>query len=620
MLLFHFELGRVFRAGFVGVDIFFVISGFLIGSILRTQFSEGTFSAAAFYTRRIRRLAPGLLATVALTLAVGSLILTPVEMKNLGDEAVAAQLYVSNIYYWRFLSYFGLQAQQSLLLHTWSLGVEEQFYLVFPLALWVVFRWRGNVALFLILVGVASFGINAVTVYWKPEATFYLLPTRAWEFAWGALTPEVIAWTRKRRVPASAAALTGLAGLLCTLAFYNENVAFPGLFAALPVGSTVALLVAGEDSRGLYTRAISTRVPVYLGRISYELYLVHWPIRVFAPMLLFQYSVIQRIACFLICIPLAACIYHALSVPIRRATLLVRRRNLVAAYAAGTLGTVAIAAAAVVSHGFPNRLSRRMQQLAASASDENLAYRLCEGHPIGTCRSGATDRAPSWLIYGDSHADALAGPFDSLLREHRLGAYFAFQSGCLPVLRSGDSNCREFNEEAFKFLEAHPEIRTVVLIATWRQPLEPAYRDLTGTPVSGQVALDAFQKSLSITIERHQAAGRQVIIWLPVPGALKNVPGTLVRNALLGRNWEIRYSGRAYERTFAFLGDDLDREKGLVLIRPAPYICGSGMCDILHDGRPLYHDDAHPAASQAPFFTHILDSELKGVVGGARGP
>ena len=182
VLVFHFSLIPTVNAGFLGVDIFFVISGFLITTILAEQFANSEFRLSGFYVNRIRRLAPALFVVLILSLLAGWFLLFPGELIDLARQILWSQLYLANIFYWRNINYFGLQAHDVFLLHTWSLAVEEQFYLLFPGFLLLVFRFAkrflwGTVA----LIGLISFGLNIVFVSWKPEAAFYLLPTRAWE-------------------------------------------------------------------------------------------------------------------------------------------------------------------------------------------------------------------------------------------------------------------------------------------------------------------------------------------------------------------------------------------------------------------------------------------------------
>lgn len=611
VVLFHFELTDALRAGFIGVDIFFVISGFLIVPALRRQIEADEFRFRSFYAKRVRRLAPALIATTILTVAVGLVILTPGELVGLAKEATAAQLYVSNIYYWRYLDYFGLQADHAFLLHTWSLGVEEQFYLAFPITLWLAAKAAPrSITSVLVAILVVSFALDLAFIHAKPEATFYLLPTRAWEFAAGALTPQVAVVARRWGIAGRHLAGVGLMLLAVALATYQSTIAFPGWFATLPAAATVAFLIAGEDAGGLWSRAMSSAVPVYIGRISYELYLVHWPIRVFAPLLLLDYSLAARLAALAVCFLVAAIIYHLVESPIRARRVLSANRTLVVAYGGATIALLGGLVLVVALRGLPGRLSHEAIAMAAATDDADGRFRRCENRFDDPCVVGVAGAKPSWLVYGDSHADALASAFGGALRDRGEAGYLLFQSGCLPVIDSGDAACRYFNRQVGTFLAAHPGIRHVALVSTWRQPLEAAYTDAAGRPVRGQAALAAFNLGFKRTLLDRSAAGRQVVLWLPVPGARRAVPTTLARNMMLGRNWDVADDKASYDRRFRFLTDALTAHPGVTTIRPAEQICEKRRCDVLWNGRPLYHDDAHPAASQRRYYQAIIDSAL----------
>lgn len=603
VVLFHFQLGSALEAGFIGVDIFFVISGFLIITNICKRLDAGTFGFRSFYAARIRRLAPALVATTVLTLIAGLIILTPGELIGLAKETAPAQLYVSNIFYWRTLNYFGLQADQSFLLHTWSLAVEEQFYLFFPVVLWLA--KRGRTAL---LIGILalSLALNLVMVCVKPEATFYLLPTRAWEFAAGAFVPVLATGLSRWRITANFASLAGLVILAFAFWLYDPTVTFPGWFAILPVTGTMFLLAAGDSGAAWYSRAISSTMPVYIGRISYALYLVHWPVRVFAPLLFLDYSIGVRLGALALCFLLAALIYHVVEHPIRSKRVLTVDRRLLRAYAASLIGLLTLVGGIAVLHGLPGRMSPAAQRWAAFSSDADGTFRACEGQ-VGPCKIGSPDLKPTWLVFGDSHADALARPFSSFLVKQKQAAFLAFQAGCLPVTRTGDENCRSFNARVRSFLTDHPEIRTVVLISTWRQPLEDRYTDSAGRLVRGAAALASFQLSLSNDLR--DLAGRRIVVWLPVPGARRSVPTSLARGQLLHRDWDLAFRRVDYDRRFGFLIAELAKHSAVTLIRPADVLCKEG-CAVVADGRPLYHDDAHPAASQSPLFERIIEHDL----------
>ena len=611
VVIFHFDLADALAGGFIGVDMFFVISGFLIVPAIRSRIEDRSFRFREFYAKRIRRLAPPLVATTMLTLSAAIILLTPIELQAFAKEAIAAQLYFSNFYYWRFLNYFGLQAGESFLLHTWSLGIEEQFYLAFPLLLWVTGKLvprRMTAVLVIILVG--SFVLNLAAVSWKPEATFYLLPTRAWEFAAGALVPQVAALFARWRVPRAWLAAVGLALLGGALFVYEPTIAFPGTFAALPVAATMALLIAGTDADGWWARIMSRPLPVGIGRISYELYLIHWPVRVFAPILILDYSFGMRLATLALCFILAVAIYRLVEVPVRSRRILSLDRKLVVTYAAATGAILAVCTVALQTVGLPGRLTRQQLAMAANAGDDDATFRHCENRFDAPCVIGDARKRPSWIVYGDSHADALASAFSDVLRARGAAGWFVFQSGCLPILNSGHHDCRDFNRKVGQLIAAHPGIRDVVAVSTWRQPLERGYTDEAGKVVEAEAALDAFRRNLDRTIVERTSGDRRLTIWFPVPGARRSVPATLARNSMLGRNWDISYSTVENNDRFAFLTHNLARYPNLHIIRADQRICRGGVCRIMFAGRPLYHDDAHPAGSQRLFFRAIIAQNL----------
>ena len=206
-------------------------------------------------------------------------------------------------------------------------------------------------------------------------------------------------------------------------------------------------------------------------------------------------------------------------------------------------------------------------------------------------------KQPTWLVYGDSHADALASAFSDTLEAQGNAAYFVFESGCLPV---NNGSCGRFNAEVSDFAKRHPEIRTTVLV-TPCQPLERGYIDEAGRPQNGEAAIKSFSANLDRTIAERTAGGRNLIVWLPVPGARRPVPGALARNMQFGRDWDIRYTRAEYDKQFAFLFEALARHPNVSVIRSAPYVCPLSYCEVLRNGRPLYHDDAHPAASASVY-------------------
>lgn len=617
VLVFHFKLLGSGDAGFMGVDIFFVISGYLISRISWHELEEHRFSFAAFYVRRVRRLAPPLFATQALVVLAAWFVLMPPETTALMKEVLASQFYVSNIFYWRTISYFGFAADRAFMLHTWSLAVEEQFYLFFPLFLVLVHRWRPRaLPAALVLLFAGSFALDLAVMHWKPQADFYLLPTRAWEFAVGALIPVAAPLTR-RSGGATLSFVAAIALIVLALALYTPIIPFPGWFALLPTLGAAAAILAGENGAGPSPRALGWRPLVFVGRISYSLYLVHWPIRVFAGVLLPDFTPGWRWACFALSLLLATIFYFAVEQPVRRGRLRLAARGTTIAYAIGLASIVAVAGSALASEGWAGRFSPRIVRIAAAAGDRDPVSEGCEWRPEAeppSCAIGVAGTSPTWLLYGDSHAAALRNAFSIWLAGRGESGIFTFQSGCLPVPRVGDDACRAFNRHVGDLIARSPDLRNVAIASTWRQPLEPGFRGDDGTIVTGEHAIAAFSADLHALLLRLNAEGRRIVVWEPVPGARMSVPLALARRLSLGHGPALTFSRADYDRTFGFLQSALDRDQHLIArrIRPAEVLCRTGVCAIVHDGKPLYNDNAHPAFSQTPFYARIIARGLAG--------
>ncbi|PIV78781.1 MAG: acyltransferase, partial [Rhodobacteraceae bacterium CG17_big_fil_post_rev_8_21_14_2_50_63_15] len=270
VVVFHFGLVPLGKAGFIGVDIFFVISGFLITRIVVGALERGDFSLGGFYLARIRRLYPALVTVLAGYLAVGWFLFLPDLFAELTLEAALSQLYVVNFHFWRSVNYFGLHADGVPLLHMWSLAVEEQFYIFYPVFLILLHRHARRPLLpILMAVMLASFALGWFATGWKPWAAFYLLPTRAWELLAGGVLALAVARARPSKGLVQIAGPVGLALIALTLALADRGFAFPGWFAALPVAAGVALLLSGEHPGTPVSRSLALPPMVWLGRISY---------------------------------------------------------------------------------------------------------------------------------------------------------------------------------------------------------------------------------------------------------------------------------------------------------------------------------------------------------------
>uniref|UniRef100_UPI0035AECCDB acyltransferase family protein n=1 Tax=Rhodoblastus sp. TaxID=1962975 RepID=UPI0035AECCDB len=286
VVVFHVSQS-ILNGGFVGVDVFFVISGYLITLGILEGMDRGAFTLGGFYANRCRRIAPAYLVTLAVVTIGVVLVGYPAETKGYGGSLIAAIFSVSNIYFWLTTNYFALAAEELPLLHTWSLAVEEQFYLFFPLILaWSLKRGRRPAIITLAAIFLLSLASSALLVHIWPVGTFYSLPTRAWELLLGSLLAMECRWRASHgfRPTPAVVSLIAVAGLLCmgyAIYFFNSNMAFPGLAAALPCLGAGAVIYAGSVAATPVSRLLSLAPMRFVGKISYSLYLWHWPILVF---------------------------------------------------------------------------------------------------------------------------------------------------------------------------------------------------------------------------------------------------------------------------------------------------------------------------------------------------
>ena len=399
VVLGHLGLGP--PGGFVGVDVFFVISGYLITGIVRGELQNGTFSFRGFYARRARRILPALVTVCGASLAAGWLLLLPSDFEALGAQVVTALVGLSNFYFALKTGYFDQSADLLPLLHTWSLGVEEQFYLIWPLALVLlhkrlrlsrrVFAWLGCGAL-LVLLAVAQ---SIVGNY--PDVSFYVPFTRAWELALGAALTYVPRMADRRLV--QAAPIAGLGMIAAAALLYSDNTTFPGAAALLPcLGAALVLLPTSRESAAKRLLALSPLV--WIGRISYSLYLWHWPILVFTRHYFHGGSIPQPLSFVLLLAAVAASVlsWKFVEQPFRS-----RRFGWRSAAAAATVVLLA-GVGVLATSGLPSRLSEKGQFIARfSEASQAAPFDSCNLLLPDRCPTEANGR-PSVLLLGDSHA------------------------------------------------------------------------------------------------------------------------------------------------------------------------------------------------------------------------
>ena len=438
VVLFHFGVAPV-AGGFIGVDVFFVISGYLMTGIIVSRQLSGSFSFATFYLERCRRIVPPLAVLCVAVLVAGWFLLMPSEYMDLGQQVIAALTFVSNVLFWKTGGYFQESAHDLWLLHTWSLSNEWQFYLLYPILLTVLARFVGQKMLrWLIIVAVLlSFTINVVGTLYSPSGAFYLLPARAWEMLVGAvvyLFPFRLKDHQQRLM-----AWAGLALILAAALLVSEETLWPGYLALIPVLGSGLFIAAGHQRCAL----TDNRVAQYLGRTSYSVYLWHWPIVVWLGYFSLENQSLWLVIGILASVAAGHLSYRFIERGITRSGGLLQRTQ--PATRLGMLFGIALAAMlTVVANGVPARLSADFRRASAELSMPIVTNGWCfysvetiATLPVGSrgqlCRIGAQDGQLKALLIGDSFAGHYAPFWDAIGKRLSIDVQSVASDWCFPA-------------------------------------------------------------------------------------------------------------------------------------------------------------------------------------------
>lgn len=616
VLVFHFDLLSSGKAGFIGVDIFFVISGYLITGIIVKQLGAGRFSMGDFLFRRVHRLAPALIATLLIYLIAGYFLLLPDMFAELAFEALLSQLYVINFYFWQTVHYFGLQTTSVPLLHMWSLALEEQFYLLFPLFCMGIYAWRPDWLLrACIALALLSFALALMLEPQRPEAAFYLLPTRAWEL----LVGSILAIASAKRVPAvgwhAVYGILGMALIAAGILLYTPASAVPGWLITLPVGGTALLLLAGNDPNAPTTRLLSWKPLVWIGLVSYPAYLVHWPVLVLLTESVFEFTLPWKLFGFVLSFLLAWAVYALVEAPIRSYRVLQTKARFGIAAGISTIALI-VGSAFISAHGgLPERFTPEVTDLLAFQNDEPLTFRECIGKlapDAAPCRLGDPTATPRFLVIGDSHANAYAEAINKWLIRDGEAALFSFQHGCLPVWGMGPERCTSQVSRALDLIEADSNIDAVLLISIWRQAYERGVL-ADGKWVSGAHAAEAFDIKLQETVAAFADKNVRTVLIEPFFSTSKSTLRTMASNIAFQRDWPTHEDRSTYEATFARLFDTFSKAERLGAKRVSLIddFCSANICSGLYEGRPIFTDTNHVASWLSDRLSEVFEAKLK---------
>lgn len=482
VVLFH--AGAPVSGGFIGVDVFFVISGYLITSLIQRDIDADRFSMVSFWERRVRRILPASIFCLLGTLAFGSLLMLPHDFAKLAESALAQSLTLSNVYFWRDAGYFSGASETKPLLNTWSLSVEEQFYLLYPLFLVTLGKSRHvSVRQGIVAVIAVSFGISIWGVAYRPSACFFLLPTRAWELLVGGLLvtlPAVSLGVRLREC----AAFAGIILVVVPGFAFDSSTPFPGFAALLPCAGAALVIVANSDPlhSTFVGRFLSHRAIVFLGVISYSLYLWHWPIMAFARYMLIEFDLYVGVCTVLLSLAAAVLSWKFIEQPFRKSR--AARHSSSAEKASSwrpiligltaTLFVMSVSAAIVLDGGAERRFDDSTRMMAIDASWTGAEMQAGRGQAVFP-RIGISDRTrDDFFVLGDSHALMMSDVLDQAAKHVGVGGQFISIPGVPPLpsvwRRSSDGPNPEVRRAVEYLIDS--DCKNVILVARWSGYIE----------------------------------------------------------------------------------------------------------------------------------------------------
>jgi peptidoglycan/LPS O-acetylase OafA/YrhL len=597
---------KALPGGYLGVDIFFVLSGYLITAIIWREQLAGRFSLATFYSRRVRRIMPALLLVLLVTAGVSALVLLPLDLVGMARSLLPALGFVANFYFWRDTDYFSRQADEKPLLHIWSLGVEEQFYLLFPLLLMLLARRADRAVAIIGAVAMISLAGNVMALQGGAGLpAFYLLPTRAWDLGTGALLAVVPVAIRSPRWAAAAGG--GGAALVALSLATGRNLFPPSLPDALAVVAGTALLIAaGTQPANPASRALSLRGPVFVGLISYSLYLWHWPLLVILKYCLVRgLNGVEVVAALLVMALCATLSWRYVERPFRSRETPMRFVYL--AVGAATLVTAGISMLLLAGQGFPARLDPAAARINAAVGS-NYRCPLADYmyfQESRACELNLQSRDPAEadvVLFGNSHAQMYAPLVRDLIVARSLHGLLVPMNGCTPTLGFNVSSaCEALASRNLEAIAALPRASVVVIATTWPR-----------TDSGQQAGAHAFIAGLDRAIDRLRATGKRVVLVGPIVLPGWDVPSELSRSLAFNRpRSRPLFSPRAdFEKFFGTTIAHFEDRTDVVFIRPDRIQCPGERCEFLMDGHSLFADSNHLSTAELHRFAVMFETAL----------
>ena len=653
VVIFH-AFPALMPGGFVGVDIFFVISGYLISSIIFKSLKNNHFSFSDFYLRRARRILPPLIFMIAITLAIGWSVLLPAEYAELGKHALAGLGFVANIVLWLETGYFDKATELKPRLHLWSLVVEEQFYILWPLILVTAWRMGLNLIMVTTVLILMSFGLNIAVTPSDPSTAYFLLHTRAWELLSGAalawLSQQNFSLGLRDRRTRDVASLAGLALLLVALVVVNKGSLFPGWWALLPIAGSTLLIASGPDAF-INRRVLSNRLLVFIGLISFPLYLWHWPLLTFTRIINGEAtssgSIIGAVFAAFI---LAWISYALIETPFRRSRHWAPLTGLI------SLGLIV----ALGSHNIYSRDGLNFRLKDAQAKIEAQALEWPSYLRSGTdCKPAALEalsfecqvmqqgESINAVVIGDSHANHYYWVLQSALQDGETNLMQLSKGGCPPLSGLKFSNngvvmpCSDTIDPIIEHVINNDDIRTVFVAGRWMayitgrdidDPAEHVSDEniFIGQPSANdnQQRISTFSAALTSTLDQLTASGKRVVFLHAVPELPFNARECIswTPNQFISRiprehcHFDNAVTDARSSEYRPVLDAILNQFPSIRQIDPTDRICDARTCRARQDNVLIYRDDDHLSISGAQWLGSRIEQKVKAVLASERPP
>lgn len=633
-VLFYHGGVKIFSGGYVGVDVFFVISGYLITTIISREIGENKFTLLNFYERRIRRIYPALFTVAIFTLFLSGLVYDAAGFEDIGNSLISVTFFYSNFHFWQASGYFEAPSLLKPFLHAWSLSVEEQFYILFPLLMVLIARFnKSRFVLSLALVALASFTLNVYWVNQDASAAFYLVQFRAWELLVGSLLALNIFPARIGSVSRNIFSLIGIMAIVTSVVLYSDETPFPGVAALAPILGSALVILSGRDGKSLVGNFLSLKPIVFIGKISYSLYLWHWPLLVIGKYYLIREPTAGELAIWLlVTFAVSALSWKYVENPFRDRSRFKRPRIFIFA---GSVMTLLLIAGAVVTinDGLPHRYKENNANFLGKNDPVWMKWEPCltsmkEGKVLNSrrCDIGSDESPPQFLLWGDSHARALAPAIDLSATQAGIAGKIIIANRCPPLSgidRKGVTSgfCLKKIEGDLQYIKEHPELKTIILASRWAISADGTrYKTEEGADVT-LVDLDQHKKGnnaflfdlgLHRTVSKLIEMDRKVVIVNGVPEIGYDVPTSFSIASRTGRdvNQIIAPTFQEYLDRNRFVLDTINAllaDGSITNVDPAKALCDENWCYVVVDGTPLYVDDDHLSPFGAHYISWLFD-------------